>query len=613
MKLSSAILVCILAMPAAADEGMWPFNQFPKDAVRQKHKFEVTEWFLNNLRLASVQVGGGSGSFVSPNGLVLTNQHIIAGCIADVKIGFYAPDRAAETRCPHLEAAVLVKIDDVTAPVKAATPDTLEQRNAVIAKLEKACAARTHDRCTVVKLFSGGRYDLYQYKTYDDVRMVFAPEQDLAFFGRERDAITYLRYGLDIAFLRVYENGQPAATPHYLSWSAEAVQEGDLVFSAGNPGQTMRLSTAAQLKFYRDTALPIALARLQPRIKLLASIPAAEPVFTAYLNSYKVAAGKLIGLRDDRLVGRKTNFEGKVRRTVERDPKLGTEAGKVWDQVATAYKTWTPFEKQYQILTDAPKGSSPPNEAVDTLLVTQYLEELKQLGEKMAPVKAALGGKTPQLAAEAYVKSGRIGDLAKLLEEPARKIRKKHDDLIGSLETSATGKIAQYRFRLFGEAEYPDATSTPRVEFGVVKGYTDRANVLMPYAATFGGLYYRKNDLGPYQVPQRWVDAKRVLIQVTPLDFVSTCDIGGGDYGGPTVNRAGKLVGVTFDGNLESLPDVYLYSDEQARAVHVAVQGIAEALDKVYNAAPLLGELGWKVQPAVSSARTGQLKQIVRE
>jgi Peptidase S46 len=593
MKSSTVLLACILAAPAAADEGMWPFNQFPKEAVQQKHKFEATDEFLNSLRLASVQVGGGSGSFVSPNGLVLTNQHLIAGCIADVKSGFYAPDQAAEVRCPNLDASVLLKIEDVTAQVKAATPDTLEQRNAVIAKLEKACAADAHERCTVVKLFSGGRYDLYRYKTYKDIRLVFAPERDLAFFGRERDAITYLRYGLDIAFLRAYENGQPASTPHFLPGSPEAVQEGDMVFASGNPGPTMRLSTAAQLTFYRDTALPVTVARLQPRIQQLSSIPSAEPIFTAYLNSFKLSAGKLIGLRDDRLVGRKTVFEGKVRRTVERDPKLGTEAGKVWDQVAAAYKSWKPFEKQYQILTDAPKASSPPNEAADTILVTLYLEELKQLGEKMAPVKAALGGKSPKVAAENYVKSGRIGDLAKLLEEPARKIRKKRDDLIGALETSATEKIAQYRFRLFGAAEYPDATSTPRVEFGVVKGYTDRANVLMPFAATFGGLYYRKNDQGPYQVPQRWVDAKDSLNQVTPLDFVSTCDIGGGDHGSATVNRAGKLVGVTFDGNLESLPDVYLYSDESARAVHVSVQGIAEALDKVYKAAPLLRELNW--------------------
>ena len=230
----------------------------------------------------------------------------------------------------------------------------------------------------MVKLFSGGRYDLYQYKTYDDVRLVFAPEQDLAFFGRERDAITYLRYGLDIAFLRVYENGEPQ--PRRISCSRpEAVQEGDLVFAAGNPGPTMRLSTAAQLTFYRDTALPIALARLQPRIQQLASIPSAEPILTTCLNSYKLAAGEA-----DRPARRPPDrtqdfFEGKVRRTVERDPKLGAEAGKVWDQVADGVQDLEAFEKQYQILTDTPKAGSPPNEAADIILVTQYLEELKQL------------------------------------------------------------------------------------------------------------------------------------------------------------------------------------------------------------------------------------------
>jgi hypothetical protein len=607
LKLSDVLLLFVAAVPAAADEGLWPFNQFPKDAVQQKYKFEVTDEFRDNLRLASVQVGGGSGSFVSPNGLLLTNQHIVAACVPDGKAGFYAAAQADEVRCARMDAAVLVKVEDVTSQVRPAASDksdTLEQRNAAIARIEKSCAASTHNRCSVVKLFSGGRYDLYQYKIWSDVRLVFAPEQDLAFFGRERDAITYLRYGMDAAFVRVYEDGKPAATPHYLAWSAEPLQEGDLVFASGNPGPTMRLATAAQLTFYRDTALPATLARLQPRIKELLAIPSAEPILNQYLNSYKVAAGKLIGLRDDRLVGRKTIFEKKIRRTVERDPKLGTEAGKVWDQVATAYKNWKPFEKQYQVLTDIPKASSPANEAADIALVTQYLEELKQLGEKMAPVKAALGGKTPKVAAEAYVKGGRIGDLAKLLEGPAQKIRKKHDDMIGALETSATDKIAQYRFKLFGAAEYPDATGTPRVEFGVVKGYTDRAAVAMPYAATFGGLYYRKNDQGPYQVPQRWVDTKDALNQVTHLDFVSTCDIGGGDYGSATVNRSGKLVGVTFDGNLESLPDIYLYSDEQARAVHVSVQGIAEALEKVYKATALLRELGWTAaRPNVSSAR----------
>ncbi len=256
--MTRSVLVCLLAVTASADEGMWLYNQFPQDAAT----------------------------------------------------------RAAETPCPGLDASVLLSIEDVTATVKAAAKGGLAQRDAAMARLEKECGA-----CKVVKLFSGGRYDLYRYKKYTDLRLVFAPEQQLAFFGRERDSITYLRYGLDIAFLRAYENGKPAATPRFLKWSAEGVKDGDPVFAAGNPGVTTRSTTAAQLTFYRDTALPLALARLGK-----------QPMPATLVESYK-AAGRLIGLRDDKLV-RKTLFDQKIRHAMERDPKLGTEAGKVWDEVA---------------------------------------------------------------------------------------------------------------------------------------------------------------------------------------------------------------------------------------------------------------------------------------
>jgi hypothetical protein len=178
------------------------------------------------------------------------------------------------------------------------------------------------------------------------------------------------------------------------------------------------------------------------------------------------------------------------------------------------------------------------------------------------------------------------------LEEPAQRIRKKHDELIGTLDLSATEKIAAYRLQLFGAADYPDGTATPRIGYGVVKGYTDRAGISQPYASTFGGLYYRRGNEGPYLVPQRWIDSRPELNLNAALDFVSTCDIGGGAPGSPTVNVSGELVGIIFDGNLESLPGTYLYNDAQARAVHVAVQGIAEALRRVYKAQSLLKELG---------------------
>ena len=371
----AVLLAWLCVLPVGADEGLWLFDRLPKEAVRQKHSFEVTADFLDHLRLASVRIGGGSGVFVSPRGLLLTNQHIVAGCLeklGNVRDGFYAASGVAEGRCTDLDASVLTSVQDVTKRVKAAAKDgtpaakALEARNAEIAHIQSECAAAAGTVCSVVTLFSGGRYDLYRYKKFTDVRLVFAPEYALAFFGRERDSITYLRYGLDVAFLRVWENGKPAATPHYLKWSADGVKDGNLVFAAGNPGTTVRETTAAQLTFYRDTALPVVVARLGPRIQQLTAFAAksadnqrvAQPYLTGFVESYKEAAGKLIGLRDDRLVLRKTAFDLKIRHAVESDPKLGTAAGKVWDQVAAAYKTWAPLEKAYQVLEAVPAPGS---------------------------------------------------------------------------------------------------------------------------------------------------------------------------------------------------------------------------------------------------------------
>jgi hypothetical protein len=640
MRIAPLLLACAVALPAVADEGLWPYNQFPADAVK-KLGFEATPAFLDHLRLSSVRVGGGSGAFVSAQGLVITSRQVANACLtADstaehdyFQDGFQASGESAEPLCRGLDASVLLSIEDVTKKVKAGG-QSLAQRNAAIATVEKDCAAKTGDVCSVVRLFAGGRYDLYRYKRYSDVRLVFAPEYTAAFFGKERDSISYLRYGLNVAFLRVYENGKPAATPDYLKWAADGVREGDLVFAAGNPAPTARLSTSAQLTFYRDYWLPVILNRLQPRMQQLntfataspANLQAAQSTLAAMLAEYKSDAGKLIGLRDDRLVTRKTNFEERIKRAVQADSKLGTDATKVWDEVAAAYKKWAPFEREYQIVEAAPAPGSrlfrmarqivrgekiddsgePVNEAMETMLLGLYLNELVPFGEKDVPLKPIMGSGTAQQAAEKLVKATQLKNpaaragvgksdpmvaLAAALEPTALRLRKQREEIIGTLEVTAAEKIAGYRLLLFGAADYPDGTSTPRVEYGTVKGYRDRAAVAQPFAATFSGLFYRKDNEGPWQVAQRWIDVKDTLHDVTPLDFVSTIDIGGGDYGSPVVNRAGELVGVTFDGNLESLPVTYLYSDEQARAVHVDIRGIAEALQKVYKAGDLLKEL----------------------
>jgi len=673
MKIPGILLVFALAVPVAADEGMWLFNQFPKEQVKKSYNFDVPDQFLKNLRLASLRIGTNAGSFVSANGLILTDRAAVADCVTKLKSaqqdyqkdGFYAAAQADELPCPGLEASVLVDLEDVTSQVKEVAPakeapknikaaaaaektaDAMQKRNAAIGRIEKSCAEKTGNTCTVVKLSSGERYDLYQYRKFNDLRLVFAPELAMANFGGDKAIFTYQRYELDVAFLRAYQQGKPAQTAHYFKWSTDPITDAELLFVAGSPAATSRLDTSAQLTFYRDTSLPLIDRRIATRIKSLSSFTPkgdeqrriAEQAFSSLGMAYKYDSGLLIGLNDERLLIRKTNFEKRLRNAVEHDPKLGAEAGKMWDDVAASYKTWTPFEKAYQILENpAAEGSAlfriarqivrtsgastdaalyaptPIDEAVEISLLATYLGELKALGND-APVKALLGTKTPQQAAEEYLRTSKLADvterkrlaqsraaveasddgmirLARLLDEPARKLLKKHQETIDSLAASASERIAQYRFRLFGPADYPDATSTPRVSYGVVKAYKDRTEASVLSATTFGGLFHLASDQAPNKLPQRWVSAKSDLDLVAPFDFVSTCDTSTGSSGSPTVNQKGELVGMVFDANLEALPSTYMYTDEVARAVHVSVQGIVEALRKVYRTPALLKELG---------------------
>jgi hypothetical protein len=647
MKLRMLLLVTLAAAPVAADEGLWLFNQFPKDQIKTKYSVDITDQFVENLRLASLRIGSASGAFVSPKGLIVTSRRAVAECAAKITDVFYAAASADETKCANLNADVLVSLEDITKQVKDAASDkmkpaeALEKRNAAAARIEKACVEKNHTICSVVKLSSGERYDLYQYKRYADVRLVFAPEVAAASFGGNPSELTYPRYSLDFAFLRAYENGAPATTAHYLKWSETGAKDGDLVFATGSPVSTNRLATAAQLTFYQTSSMPYAITRLQNRI---ADLRAAAPQSAALLAigaEYKLTVGKQIGLKDEWLMARKTNFERKLRTAVEHDPKLGMEAGKVWDQVATAYKNWTPSERRYQLLEKpAAIGSvlfrmaratvrsepappiAPIEEAAEIALLTRYLDELKQVGgmeisskkggngrgpggggpgdgEKQVPLKTILGGKTSAQAAADMVHGGVAGvvPLAKAVDEAGRKVAKTRAETIDALEVSAAERIAQFRFRLFGAADYPDATDTPRLTFGVVKGYRDRTEAPVPFATTFGGLFHFTATQAPFLLPQRWTDARPGFGLVTPLDFVSTCDITAGPSGAPVVNQNGEIVGVTFDGNIESIAITYLYEDEKARAVHVASQGIVESLQKVYKAAPLLHELGAATVP----------------
>jgi hypothetical protein len=351
--------IFLVSFLAFADEGMWLYNSFPKDKVKAKYGFEPTQRWLDHLRLSSVRFNNGaSGSFVSADGLTLTNHHVGAQCIQQLstggkdymKTGFYAHTLADEAKCPDLELNQLLTIEDVTGQVNAgvkaemSTADAGQARRAAMSEIEKSCSGSSGLRCDVVTLYAGGVYNLYEYKKYTDVRLVFAPEFDAAFLGGDPDNFNYPRYDLDVAFFRVYEEGKPARVDNYLHWSRAGVKEGDLIFVSGNPGSTDRLKTVSELEFLRDVGYPLNLAVFSRRIALLQKFGAlsdenariAHGQLFRYQNAYKAITGSERGLKNEDLMAAKALDEKKLRATVESSPELKAAVGDPWSAIAQA-------------------------------------------------------------------------------------------------------------------------------------------------------------------------------------------------------------------------------------------------------------------------------------
>src|SRR5215510_2599787 len=281
----TAGFICVLLATTVvrADEGMWTFDRPPSQAIQQRYSFTVTKEWLDHLRLSSVRFPEGSGSFVSPNGLVLTNHHVALEQLQKISTpqknyvadGFYARTRAEEVKSADAELNVLVSTEDVTdrvvgAASKAASAQAaLDARKAEIARIQKESLDRTGLRSDVVTLYQGAQYWLYRYKKYTDVRLVFAPEQQMAFFGGDPDNFTYPRHDLDFAIFRVYENGQPIHSEHFLKWNAGGAADGELVFVSGHPGSTDREDTVAELETQRDAIYPANLQVIKRRIAAL--------------------------------------------------------------------------------------------------------------------------------------------------------------------------------------------------------------------------------------------------------------------------------------------------------------------------------------------------------
>jgi hypothetical protein len=362
----------VLAAPAAAEEGMWTFDAFPAARVRQQYGWAPDQAWLDNVRAAAVRLTGGcSASFVSPTGLVLTNHHCVVQCVQDrstaaadlVRGGFTAATREQELQCPGQQAEVVTAIEDVTPRIQAAigtaTGAALAQaRDAEIGRIQAAgCSDAATERCQVVTLFGGGQYKLYRYRKYSDVRLVFAPEAQAAFFGGDPDNFNFPRYALDAAFLRIYENGRPAASPRHLRWNPRAPVAGEQTFVVGNPGSTQRLFTESQFEMRRNVIFPTLVPLWSEyRGRLLARMEGdAERTRTGtdtlygVENSYKVYLGQWRALRDAEFSRRLAAAETDLRGRVARDASLAS-LGDPWGEVDRATAVYTSIYPAFLML-----------------------------------------------------------------------------------------------------------------------------------------------------------------------------------------------------------------------------------------------------------------------
>jgi Peptidase S46/Tannase and feruloyl esterase len=679
-------LICAGALGAGVlpqaygEEGMWTFDNPPLKALASKYGFTPTQAWLDHLRLASVRLNdGGSGSFVSENGLLLTNHHVARfelqkNSTAEhdyLRDGFYAASEDQEMKSPDLEINVLVGMKDVTERVGNAAKgiadpaQALKRRQAEIAEIEKESKDATGLRSDVVSLYNDSEYWLYQYKAYTDVRLVFAPEEQAAFFGGDPDNFTYPRYDLDMALYRVYENGKPLHTENYLKWNTKGATPGDLVFVSGNPGSTSRQEPMSELLFERDVVEPDLLEYVERRIDAEQDFAKqgaqqAERVESSIFflqNDVKAIQGEHDALLDKEVVAKKKAEEDDLRAKVAANPEWQKEYGSAWDTIAQILAPVKPdFEKRFFRRTDSqlfeialeivqyvaevkkPDGERLPpyHEAGLSSLEFQMLSPapiypevekldmttmLKLAAEKLGAqdefIQAITQGNGIDKATNALVDGTKLADPAvrkALLDggeaavnastdpmiEAARRVDPivraeylHHRDQVTSVLTPAEEKIGKARFAVYGKNAYPDATFTLRLSYGTVEGYPYNGTEAPPFT-TFYGLYDRAASFSnkhPWDLTPKEAAALGKLDLATPMDFVCSDDITGGNSGSPVVDRNGDLVGLIFDGNIESLAGDFVFDETKNRAVAVHAAAMMEALRKIYGANALADEI----------------------
>lgn len=445
---------CLTFNAVLADDGMWTFDNPPLKQWKERYGFEPTQGWLDKVRLASPKIGGASGGFVSPNGLIATNHHVASGYIGRLsskerdlmKTGFYAKTQADELKIPDAEASVLASYENVTPRVHGAAASTASdsdaaaKRAAEISMIEKSCAESTSLKCNVISFYSGGEYWLYRFKQYTDLRLVMAPEEQTAFFGGDYDNFTYPRHDLDFTFLRAYENDQPAKTPNFFKWSETGPKDGEFILVSGYPGSTARLLTVAQLSYQRDLGNPAQKKIWETLRRALENYSKLGPEqqrqasggMRGFANGLKRLAGQQEGLLNPRNFAKKEAEEKDLREKLAQKPELDKQYAPAWTNIAKAYEALPamsdrlsfsvlgvsrlgtiasqivnyhlekakPNEKRYPEYTDSRLDNikrsilSPAPiypEMEEATLLTWFEEARKTLGENNPFIKAAFG------------------------------------------------------------------------------------------------------------------------------------------------------------------------------------------------------------------------------
>ncbi|PYD59990.1 peptidase S46 [Novacetimonas maltaceti] len=692
---SAAVFVAFAATgPARAEEGMWTFNHLPVATLQKTYGFTPDSAWIEHVVQSSARLAEGcSASFVSGGGLVMTNHHCANSCLAALsdrthdyfRDGFYSHTPAEERQCPGMELDRLDTISDVSGQVADATRGTsgaayTAAMQKVESELTRDCVKGdpTHWRCDMVSLFHGGQSALYRYRRYQDVRVVMAPEQGIAFFGGDPDNFSYPRYDIDFSMLRVYDGGRPVHTP-FLKFDPMGPKAGDLVFTSGNPGRTQRSLPASALAFQRDVANPAIIGYLSTREGMLweysrqGTTPAkeAQDALFGVQNALKSYSGTQAALRTGDIVARRGREDAALRSWIEADASRRKEYGDPFhdiEQAVAVQKTLFPTylalrmampglaEDAVTLVDGAAEREKPdakrhagfheaqlgeietslgaktpvyPRLETDTLALGLSLMR-QTLGADDPLVTGVLGTESPEALAERLVKGTKLADpgvrvalwkrgrtavdassdpmivFARRLYPAYARLRERMLNEVTSPLHKAEGDIARAIFaraKAEGHADdiYPDATFSPRLSWGTVKGWTENGTDI-PAFTDFAGMYRHATGSDPFALPKRWLGAKSKVDPATHLDFVSTNDIVGGNSGSPVIDRNGHVVGLIFDGNLPSLAGDLYYDISSNRAVSTDTSAIIAALRDVYDEPTLVHELLDGHQAAASGA-----------